>query len=261
MKLPYYQAYRPEDTERCEQALLSVWAKLRDYAEDLVLIGGLVPRYLCVDRPAQYPAQTLDVDLGIALGASAGLYEPISVRLSNEGFNLKKGTARFERAFGKVTLHVDFLTTKDREDDPDARMVDDVPAQAVLGLDRAVKTATVVPVSGRDLNGASVTEAIRVCAAGPFVVLKLVAYGGRAEGKDVFDAIRFCLDHRDGYETAIQLFHAEAGVNNAHAKAQSILVERFSTGKAKGVVVRSNVPNACDQTFRELSGCLYVPFG
>jgi len=234
MKLPHYQDYRAEDTERCEQALLTVWARLRDFAGDLVLIGGLVPRYICLNRPGEYPARTIDVDIGIALCAGAGLYDTISTRLMNEDFERKAGTARFEKLFGNVTLHIDFLTEKQSEDDPDARMVDDIPAQAIMGLDRALALARTVLISGCDLRGAEVTEQVRICEVGPFIVLKLAAYAGRAEGKDVFDVVRCALDYSEGYEKAIRLFRAEAGVNGAHFKAEQILVERFASENGKG---------------------------
>ena len=236
MKLPHYQDYRTEDTERCEQALLTVWAKLRDFAEDVVLIGGLVPRYICVNRPDQYPARTLDVDIGIALCASTGLYDPISVRLTHEDFERKASTAHFEKAFGNVTLHVDFLTEKQRDDDPDTRMVDDIPAQAIMGIDRALALARTVRISGRDLRGAEVTEHVRIREVGPFIVLKLAAYAGRAAGKDVFDVVRCALDYSEGYEEAIRLFRAEAGVNGAHFKAEQILADRFAFEAGKGPV-------------------------
>jgi len=236
MKLPHYQNYRAQDTERCEQALLTVWAKLRRLADEMVLIGGLVPRYLCVTRQHEFPPQTLDVDVGIALGASSGIYDPISVCLSSDGFSLLPGTARFEKKFDTVTLHVDFLTEKEHEDDPDARMVDDVPAQAILGLSRAISLARKVQITGRDLHGADVTEDVRVCEVGPFLALKLVAYSNRAEGKDVFDVVRSGLNYRDGYEKAISLFRAEAGVNGAYPKAAQILVERFGSPASKGPV-------------------------
>jgi hypothetical protein len=47
MKLAHYNEYRPEDTTRAESALLTVWAALGNLTDDLVLVGGLVPRYIC----------------------------------------------------------------------------------------------------------------------------------------------------------------------------------------------------------------------
>jgi hypothetical protein len=38
--------------------------------------------------------------------------------------------------------------------------------------------------------GASVTEQIRVCEAGPFLCMKLASYGQRAASKDLFDIVQ-----------------------------------------------------------------------
>jgi hypothetical protein len=75
MRYETYSDYDPRHTGLAESAFLTVWAGLGRWREDLVLIGGLVPKYLCGDLTAQLnlprPA-TLDVDLGIALAADAG---------------------------------------------------------------------------------------------------------------------------------------------------------------------------------------------
>lgn len=236
MKLPSYDDYSSESTALCERVLLTVWGCLRDYQEHLVLIGGLIPRYLCGHAQGGYDAQTIDVDFGIALAADASHYDPISSRLTSNGFELKPGTGRFARRFGGLEVAVDFLTERESEGDPEARMVDDVRAQAILGLDRALRLARVVNVSGSDVKGARVTEAVRVCEVGPFLCLKLAAYAGRAEGKDVFDAVRCALDYDQGFRVAIRRFQEESLVNKAFAKAASVLQERFGDADGKGPV-------------------------
>ena len=81
MKYETYRDYDPRGVDLAESALLTVWAGLSSYQNDLVLIGGLVPKYLCGDvsatRSLPRPV-TLDADLGIALGASAGSYGSLS---------------------------------------------------------------------------------------------------------------------------------------------------------------------------------------
>ncbi|MCX7007796.1 MAG: sialate O-acetylesterase [Kiritimatiellaeota bacterium] len=47
MKHLHYTDYGPDDSQWAEAALLTVWAALGDLTEDIVLIGGLVPRYIC----------------------------------------------------------------------------------------------------------------------------------------------------------------------------------------------------------------------
>ena len=111
MKLPHHQDYSPETTERCISALLSVWARLADHAQNIVLVGGLVPRFLCKQRPGDLQVRTLDVDLGIALTTSTGQYDTVSTRLLSQGFVWKD--KRFSREFDGHTLFIDFLTERE----------------------------------------------------------------------------------------------------------------------------------------------------
>ena len=77
MKYETYSEYDPRRVAQTESGFLTVWAGLGTYRDDLVLVGGLVPKYLCdhVKQPGILPRPaTLDVDLGIALGATAGQY-------------------------------------------------------------------------------------------------------------------------------------------------------------------------------------------
>ena len=70
MKYETYSEYDPRYTTLAERAFLTLWPTLGSWHGDLVLVGGLVPKYLCGDltqnRSLPRPA-ALDVDLGIAL--------------------------------------------------------------------------------------------------------------------------------------------------------------------------------------------------
>jgi len=70
MRVEHYSDYSSTDTQKAESALLTVWAVLQDLTEDLVLVGGLVPRYICRAGASKLHAVTMDVDLGVSLGIS-----------------------------------------------------------------------------------------------------------------------------------------------------------------------------------------------
>ena len=74
MKKEHYEDYSAEETARSESALLTVWAVLHDFTEDLVLVGGLVPRYIC--RPAADVAGIMPGRHGGHTGRNVGLYSP-----------------------------------------------------------------------------------------------------------------------------------------------------------------------------------------
>jgi hypothetical protein len=81
MKYETYSEYDPRHTALAERAFLTVWSTLGSWHGDLVLVGGLVPKYLCGDltqhRSMPRPA-TLDVDLGIALATRVrAIWKPL----------------------------------------------------------------------------------------------------------------------------------------------------------------------------------------
>jgi hypothetical protein len=113
MKFETYNEYDPRGIALAESAFISVWASLGSFHEDLVLVGGLVPKYLCGDKTttANLPLPaTLDVDIGIALAASAGQYGSISMDLAGQGFRMS-GTysGRFEKIVEGFSIYIDFL--------------------------------------------------------------------------------------------------------------------------------------------------------
>jgi hypothetical protein len=235
MKRAHHHEYGGQDTERAESALLTAWAVLADFQEDLVLIGGLVPRYLCHTPPHELQPVTVDVDMGIALGISSGLYEPLAERLAGAGFVFKN--RRFQKVTGAVTLYLDLLTDRPGPDAPENMMVDTIPVSTVYGLQRALDVCREVIVRGRDLYGGEVEERIRVCEIGPYLCLKLLAYAGRHQSKDVFDIVRTARNYDvGGVETAVRCFHAEQGINAAYDIAMRTLQKEFSGTGSKGPV-------------------------
>ncbi|MDO8540707.1 MAG: nucleotidyl transferase AbiEii/AbiGii toxin family protein [Opitutaceae bacterium] len=217
MKFATYAEYDPKGLALSVPGLLTVWAGIQRFHEELVLVGGLVPHFICrhpessgrLPRPA-----TLDVDIGIALGASSGQYGSLAADLQGQGFRLSKNfPSRFERVVEPWTIYLDFLV----EHPPAITgtvMVDDVPANVLPGIDRALSTARTQEISGTDLFGAAQRFSIRVCEVGPFLALKLRAFAGRQAPKDAFD-ILYTLRHYDGgTPSAVAAFAAEVKADN-----------------------------------------------
>ena len=234
MKHEHYGDYTAQDTLRSESALLTVWAVLREFREDLVLVGGLVPRYLCKSHAGEMQAVTMDVDLGVSLGLSSGQYETTTTRLTKAGFVWRE--KRFVKQVEGMSLFIDFLTDKPTPGANDSVMVDDIPVSAQPGVQRALECCREVSICGRDLYGARVTEVVRVSEVGPYICLKLLAYHNRAQSKDVFDVVRCVRDYDGGAQEAARLFHLETSINPAHATALCVLGERFTSMESKGPV-------------------------
>lgn len=175
MKHETHAEYDAVASGLAERALLSAWAGLGSWHEELVLVGGLVPRYLC--RPPEVAQAlprpvTLDADLGISLGASMGQYGSLQMDLQAQGFRPDPdGKARFVRRIGDYTVPLDFLTESPPATSGVA-MVDGIPASITPGIDRALGSARTICIEGVDLQGARQSCNVRVCAVGPFLALK-----------------------------------------------------------------------------------------
>ncbi|MBC8010086.1 MAG: hypothetical protein H7067_08315 [Burkholderiales bacterium] len=240
MKFDTYSDYDPRATSQTLPAFLTVWPGLGNYHDDLVLLGGMVPLYLCEHPTGEWalprPA-TLDVDFGISLGASAGQYGTLATDLRAQGFRPSATqSGRFEREVAGFTVYVDFLV-EDGEQPRGTRLVDDVPASVMPGVVRALQTARRMPVTGTDLYGAEQRVVARVCEVGPFLVLKLRAFFHRQQGKDAFDLLYTLLHYDGGTQAAIAAFGAEAAAGNpAMPDARRALETLFADENAPGPV-------------------------
>ena len=240
MKFATYAEYDPKATALCVPALLSVWAGLKRFSEELVVVGGLVPHFICRhpqnDAALPRPA-TIDVDIGIALGASAGQYGSMRTDLQAQGFKLSSVDAScFEKVVGIHTVYLDFLV-----EHPRARtgtvVVDDIPANVFPGIERALETARTTTISGKDLFGAEQSIQIRVCEVGPFLAMKLRSFAGRQTPKDAFDLLYTVRHYDGGTERAIAAFAVELENRNpAMADAIACLGTHFANEESSAPV-------------------------
>lgn len=230
-KHPHHHAYPEGSADLAVSALLTVWSSLADYHDDIVLVGGLVPKFICDHPPEALPAVTMDVDLGIALGATGGQYGTVSSHLQGLGFKAEAG--RFRRDLKGLTLYVDFLTESDKPGQTSA-MVDDIPVSSFPGINRALAVHRTVAVSGTDVFGGKQECAIKVCEVGSFLVLKLNAFAHRQQPKDAFDIYQSVLHYDGGPAAAAQGFRAEAAFNSGFRAATDTLTEHFAARDGAG---------------------------
>jgi len=187
MKYGTCREYDPHHAALAESAFLTLWSALGSWHDNLVLVGGLVPKYLCGDltqnRSLPRPA-TLDVDLGIALAADSGQYGNLFWELAGQGFNRSaKPPARLEKTIGDFPICVDFLVEYPPHTSGSAQ-VENITASIMPGVDRALATARSIEITGTDLHGADQKLIARICEIGPFLALKLRAFCDRQQPKD-----------------------------------------------------------------------------
>jgi predicted nucleotidyltransferase len=229
-KFGTFADYPRESLASAESALLTAWRTLERYHDDLVLVGGLAVHCLTRRGTTDLPgAVTMDVDFAISLGASGGQYGTIKSDLGGLGF-ASEGN-RLVRKIGSLNLYLDFLT----ENPPavtGACLVDDVIANVIPGVNRALACRRMVPIRGRDLYGAEQTCRVAVAGIGPLLVLKLNAFGGptgRRLPKDAYDVLLAVTAYLEGPEAAIEAFRLESNVGNTgYASALAALQSDFS---------------------------------
>ncbi len=216
MKHESFNDYPAEGMDLAERGLLTAWDALGDYADDLVLVGGLAVRHLTRPPVAGLPGPvTTDVDFGIHIGVSSGTFPMLEEHMVQSGFRWTG--QRFERRVGSLALFVDLLTDDDHSMSGTTRVDDKLSVGIIPGISRALRARRVVDVRGRMLDGTARTMKVLVAEAGPMLVLKLNAFGGpqgRKAGKDVHDILYLAMNYLDGVEAAVEGFAREKAAGN-----------------------------------------------
>ena len=226
-KFASFAEYPKRGLAGAEAALLTAWASLSRYHDALVLVGGLAVRYLTKQGPSLLPGPvTMDVDLGVTLGAEGGQYGTIADDLAGQGFG-RDANGRFVRQFEGMPLFIDFLTEHPTATSGTAS-VDGVLAGVFPGVDRALATRRNVTIAGTDLFGATQKLEVAVAGIGPLLVLKLNAFDDRQQPKDAYDILLGVTRYVDGPDAAVAAFHSEATASNrGFARAVAALRKHF----------------------------------
>lgn len=236
MKHDTFEKYPTDSLDLPQRALLTTWDCLSAYRDELVLVGGLAVRLL-TKRATEglADAVTLDVDFGISIGASDGIYG--SIRQTLEAHDFKWEGNRFARRFGNMTLFIDLLTDDGARMGGSAVVDDGLSVVNMPGIARALTRYRVVEISGNTLLGASQTEAVRVAEIGPMLVLKLNAFAGRKAPKDAHDIMYLALNYLDGVDQAVKGFAEEkVAENRGMASALQSLQTFFRDVDASGPI-------------------------
>jgi len=218
MKHDTFEKYTQSDLQLPQQALLTAWDCLAAYQDDLVLVGGLAIKALTHPPAGAMPGPvTLDVDFGIKIAASNGMYGSIRETLGGHGFEWDAEQKRFVREFETLNLYIDLLTDDGKGSMGTAIVDDSLPVATVPGIERALAKNRIVKISGRTLIGTESRQSICVAEVGPMLVLKLNAFGGpngRKAPKDAHDILYLAMNYLDGTDQAINAFQDEKAAGN-----------------------------------------------
>jgi len=248
--------YLPEQTDLAERALVTVWRHVGDYHEHLVLVGGLVPRYL-VDRATEQEVAvghghcgSMDVDLGVSLAVTdLKTYASIRDRLT-EQLNFRRGENEagrkqrhsFVSDYNGQDIIIDFLTTKYGGPESKIRAVEkDLSAIQVEGLGFALKDPVHVDIRAELLTGNGLYIAhVPVCRAAPYVILKSLAFAERGARKDAYDLVYTLTHYGDGPESVAAELTAEERESDAFGHAVAVLRDLFASEADNGPAAYGN---------------------
>jgi hypothetical protein len=233
-KFASFAEYPPRSLAGAEAALLTAWASLARFHDDLVLVGGLAVKYLIKPGGGLLPgAVTMDVDFGVTLAAEGGQYGTIADDLAGQGFK-RDEYGRYVRKFETMDVFIDFLTEHPTATTGTAS-VEGVAAGVFPGVTRALATRRKIMVEGRDLFGVTQKALVPVAGIGALLVLKLNAFAGRQQPKDAYDILLGVSRYTDGPDAAIAAFQAEAtAYNQGYARAAATLRQHFSDSDQSG---------------------------
>ena len=171
--------YSQTITQMVEKGLLEIWGRLGEYRDFLVVIGGLVPRYITApegttDYDVTTHCGTMDIDFGISLAVSDDeKYKEISEILLENGYRNRlndRGRQQrhsFVKGDGADALIIDFLTPKyaGPENSLMHKMSSELSAIQTKGLGLALREPRKVRLAGINANGDNVEEIINTVAA------------------------------------------------------------------------------------------------
>lgn len=244
LKPRHQGGYTSNHADQCERVLVTLMRGMGPYRDSLILVGGLVPKYLVTaDVSGVQPPHvgTTDVDLvvDIQLLANVDAYRTLEQNLLSMGFERDRndeGQAvnyRWRRDMEESTsVLIDFL--QERGDNTNA--VTSLPGQkkiSALNIEGARIASThhhAVDIQAELLHGGFTTESVNVIDVAPFLVMKALAFEDRSEPKDAYDLI-YVLQHFDGGREVIANGFLELMANEElrplASKALEIARKRF----------------------------------
>ena len=185
--------YDPELVRAARSVLLELMRGLERYRDDLVLVGGSVPEFLCPEAEDPYVG-SVDVDFAFNHLAE-NQYPAIKKVLLDLGYRQGEREDRFYREL------------------PGSSTVLKVPVDFLRGQDVDLLFAHPLQqeIHGRLPEGGAEAVVVQVASVVPFLVLKALALDERGKAKDAWD-IYYCLkNYPGGVEELVRLFHSYHG--------------------------------------------------
>lgn len=216
--------YTPETVAACEKALRTLITKIGPWGAQIILIGGMAPKYLVGALPPRITPHIgttdLDVVIGVALETDEdAAYRTLQRNLSDTGFEASVDsntgqvkTFSWERRVDGVRVALEFFcpvgdgSPGKLRRNPGEGVGSDISAIRTRGAELAALDFISVPLAGDTLDGGGIRENVSVKVANvlPFLVLKSFALSERDKDKDAYDIVWLLNAYREGPSSAAE---------------------------------------------------------
>ncbi|MDE0156553.1 MAG: hypothetical protein OXI88_06035 [Gammaproteobacteria bacterium] len=225
-----------------ESVLLELVRILGEYLDHIVVIGGMVPKYL-VPSPEERHIGSIDVDLALDHRRfDEPGYQTLHKLLDEHDYRIDANHPYiYRRIFlidgNEITVQVDLLsgeyggTGRSRR----TQKIQDIRPRKARGADMAFDNPVHVKIAGELPGGAKDTVTIRVASIVPFIVMKAMAMRDRLKQKDPYD-IYYCLKYFPGGIEEIAESFSLLRRNKLVGEALGILAEKFDSPDHVGPV-------------------------
>lgn len=202
-----------------KSALIEIFALLKEYRENLVLVGGWVPYFLLNRyKPKKVEFKhigSIDIDIAIdrkGMPAIEEVYESIRQRLEKNDYHIRKSINNqpipysFEKEIDGIVIHVDFLaseyggTGKRHRHQP----IQDILARKAKGLDIAFQDNEIFKIEGLLPNQAKYCIKVKVAGALASVTTKAIAFDNDISRiKDAYDIYSILKYYKQGVASVV----------------------------------------------------------
>ena len=223
-----------------ESVLLELVHILGEYLDSIVVIGGMVPKYLITETEEPHVGTT-DVDLALDHRRfDEPGYQTLHQLLTNHRYQADRDQPFIYRRpivmdGRNVIVQVDLLSGEYGGTGRDHRTqtVQDVRPRKARGADMAFDEPVRVKITGELPDGARDTVTIPVAGIVPFIVMKAMAMRDRLKRKDPYD-VYYCLRYfPGGIEKIVEHVKLLKG-NRLVQEALEILKEKFDSPEHVG---------------------------
>ncbi len=240
------EGYTEEYTADCERVLVTLLRGLGPWKDSVILVGGLVPRYLIPARPPAVPAHagTLDVDVVVDLQilADTEAYHTLEDNLRKMGFERAENDKgqKLSWRWQTRTEHGATMVLELLADAPKIAggKVGPLPTQGRISALNVPHSSIVFDLhQATDIQvellggGGIATERVKHANLVSFTCLKAFAFDQRFERKDAHDLV-YCIEHApEGLDAVTEAFRRERGGKHGAVieEALTILRKRFAS--------------------------------